>query len=242
MPNRGSQSVHDNDYQWLVEVYGETCLLCGKPPRPGLRLEVDHIDNSGENYDKPSNKSLVCGECNCWLRGIDARDPENKEDMHRKVIENHRALRMKARAREREKSGKNGQQGGSPPIVESKIIREYKKIRKRTGIDVPLPNDTFKKDVLDYFNGSSEMKANARYYPAFALITWETLIERGPTTEEDILDIGALLTHANQTTLKRYLKGWYAPHKSAPLSRTDIGGEWKIYFKDPAKAMKAGRQ
>jgi hypothetical protein len=242
MPNRGSQSVRETHYKWLVRNYGERCIICGKAPPPGQKLQIDEISYAPEHFDEPDNLSLVCAADNCFLRG-------QPEEVHRRIIENHRAKRLKELSLDRARDKSLGSaldkgEGGRSAIAnrgggeEGRLARQLKRIRKKTGIDTPLPDDSFKRDVLDYFNGSSEMKANAKYYPAFAMVVWQTLIERGPTGEDDILDIGALLTKANQTTLKRYLRGWYAPHKSAPLARTDTGGDWTISFKDPSAAFR----
>jgi hypothetical protein len=221
MPNRGSQSVREQNYKWLVATYGETCILNREhlPPHGG-KLDIDEISYDPERFDDPDNLSLVCHSCNCWLRG-------QPEDVHRRIIENARAKRLQELTRE--KSVKTP----APSAEQVKIVRQLKTARKKSGIDVPLPDDSFKK-VFDYMNGSPEMKANSRFFPSFAVFTWEWLIRHGPTEENELLNSGAFITGANQTTLKRYLLNFCS--KVGPLSRTDNGGQWMIYFKNPAKA------
>jgi len=231
MPKRGSQSVREQNYKWLAATWTERCILNPEHlPPPGGRLDIDEISYAPEHYDDPANLSLVCHSCNCFLRG-------QPEEVHRRIIVNARRKRRELMAQE--EKGRSAAAIGDKG-EEGRLARQLKKARRQTGIDTPLPDTEFKKGVLDYFNGSSEMKANAKFYPAFALVAWQTLMERGPVAEDDLLDIGALLTKANQTTLKRYLKGWCAPHKDAPLTRTDEGGRWMIYFKNPAQAKRAG--
>jgi hypothetical protein len=231
MGNRGSQSVHNTDYKWLVATYGETCLICGKPPPAGQKLQIDHISLDPEKFDDPLNKSLVCAECNCYLRGLE-------EAVHRKVVERYRALRVRARARASEKSARQGLQGATMPGIDDGVAREFNRTVKKTGVDVPLPDFSIK-GILEYMKGSSEMKANAHFYRAFAVFTWKYLLTYGPSSEKDLLNDGANVTGANQTTLKRYLDGWTAPRTGA-LTRDDSTGEWMIFFKDPAKARKIG--
>ena len=103
MPKRGSQSVHDNDYRWLVEVYGERCIVCGEGPEKGLSLQVDHISYEKTDYDLPSNKSLVCAGCNNRLRDVDALDP-GRPEQHRGIIEGCRQKRIAEITSAREKS------------------------------------------------------------------------------------------------------------------------------------------
>ena len=234
MPNRGSQNVRDNDYKWLVEVYGETCLICSRPPPPCGSLEIDEISLAEDHHYNPSDLSLVCGQCNIYLRGIDAADPR-RPAQHRKIIEHYRALRVKARAREREKQGKSRYQVVTMPGVDEQVAREFERIIKKTGADIPLPDDSIKY-ILDYMHGSSEMKANIRFYKNFALYVWNRLLKNGPTPQKSLLNGGALRTHANQTTLKRYLDAWCADDELAPLQAVDSGGEWQVFFRDPVKA------
>ena len=214
MPNRGSQSVHDNDYKWLVEMYEEKCLICGKAPPPGQRLQIDHISYEPERLNEPGNKSLVCGECNIYLRPME-------EAVHRRIIRHYRAQRVSERARASEKSDKLSRQGATMPGVDSRIAREFGRIVKKTGADVPLP-DFSNKIILEYLKGSSEMKANAKFYRDFAVFAWAELLKRGPMSEKDLLNGGANATGANQTTLKRYLDGWTA--YNGALSRDDPPG------------------
>ncbi len=228
MPNRGSQSVRNTNYKWLAATYGETCLICGRPPSPGEKLQIDEISYEAGDFDDPSNLSLVCAEHNCYLRGME-------ESVHRRIIEYHRALRVRERARASEKLEKSRHQGGTMPGVDNEIAREFKKVVKKTGADIPLPDFSIK-EILEYIRGSSEMKANAKFYRDFAVFVWAELMKRGPISEKDLLNAGANAVGANQTTLKRYLDGWTA--YNGALSRDDSTGEWRIYFRDPLKARK----
>lgn len=230
MGNRGSQSVHDTHYNWLVDIYGETCLICNKPPPPGQRLDIDHISYDADLMWQPSNISLLDHECNCYLRGVD-------EASHRRIIEHHRALRVRARASEREKQDKLRRQGVTMPGVDNEIAREFGRVVKKTGENIPLPDFSIK-EVLDYMNGSPEMKANARYHRSFSVWLWKYLIQNGPMPRDEVLNAGSAVTGANQTTLKRYLDAFCANVPQAALTKIDYGGEWKVYFKDPVKARK----
>lgn len=234
MPNRGSQSVHDNDYKWLVEVYGETCLLNKEHlPPAGRRLQVDHISDDPAVYDLPSNKSLVCAGCNCWLRELDAR--EGNREAHRRIIENARLVRLKELAEER---GRSAQQNRGVQTEAGRLARQLKRARKKTGIDTPLP-DFSTKQVLEYMNGSSEMKANAKYQPDFAAYVWTRLCG-GPVPEKRLLNgaAAAISGHPSQLTLKRYLEWMYEIEKT-PIAWDDSTGERVVYFKDPARASRA---
>jgi hypothetical protein len=228
MGNRGSQRVRETNYKWLITTYGETCIICNRPPLPGGKLQIDEISYEPAHFDDPLNISLVCGEDNCYLRG-------QPEEVHRRIIEHHRALRVKARARASEKSNQQRRQGGTMPGVDNEIAREFGRVVKKTGADIPLPDFSIK-DILQYLKGSSEMKANAHFYRAYALWVWKELIGHGPLPEKDMLNSGANDTGANQTTLKRYLDGWTS--RRGALSRDNSSGEWIIYFKDPAKARR----
>ncbi len=231
MPNRGSQLVREQNYKWLAATYGDRCLHCGALPPAGGKLEIDEIDPAPELFNEPSNLSLLCRECNLRFRDIDALDPRRPET-HRAIIESDRCKRLAEIAREREKQSRT-----STPVENTRIIRAYKKAVRQSRASIPIPDDTYKKEVLQYFNGSSEMKANVHYYKSFAMIIWQALITRGGAmSEKDLLNIGALKTHASQTTLKRYLDGWCAPDTDAPLIRIDDSGEWKIYFRNPGMA------
>jgi len=232
MGNRGSQSVSETNYKWLVATYGETCLICKSPPPPGQKLQVDHISYDPDVIWDPDNISLVCGQCNIYFRSVDAED-KNRPRMHRKIIEHYRALRMSERAREREKQGKSSRQGVRIPGVDNKIAGEFGRVARRNRLDVPVP-DYSVKAVLDYMNGSAEMKANSKYQPSYAVWVWKELLQHGPLPEDDLLDSGANDIGANQTTLKRYLKAWYS--RKGALERADDCGIWKVYFKDPSGA------
>jgi hypothetical protein len=240
MPNRGSQNVHDNDYKWLVELYGEKCLLNKEHmPPAGQRLQVDHISDDPAVYDLPSNKSLVCAGCNSFLRGIDARD-EHRPYEHRLIIEHARAVRSKELTGEKERSAQQNRGGQTEA---ERLAKQLKRARKKSGIDTPLP-DFSRRQIIEYMNGSSEMKANQQYLPDFCLWVWSELIKKGPLPEkdkynDDILNSGSadISGHPSQLTLQRYLD-WLCKKS---LSRTDNGGRIMIYFRNPAKASRVGK-
>lgn len=53
----------------LIERDGDTCNLCGSPPKPGKVLHIDHVRpllHGGGNEDE--NLQLLCGPCN-WSKG-----------------------------------------------------------------------------------------------------------------------------------------------------------------------------
>jgi len=93
MPNRFQVNQHDMAYRFISARDGEYCLICQKKP-PLSRLQIDHADNSPDNWD-PVNLHLLCRKDNLAMRQLSAAE-------HRKTIEYHSAKNERARA---QKSG-----------------------------------------------------------------------------------------------------------------------------------------
>ncbi len=57
---------------FLIELYSESCAICGKPAGDEITLDVEHIDgNPKHHYWK--NLQLACHKCNCQ------KDPKGKK-------------------------------------------------------------------------------------------------------------------------------------------------------------------
>lgn len=52
-------------YPQAVELVGERCGICGRPPKPGKKLQRDHA-HVGAGYFR----GLLCFQCNIALRDI----------------------------------------------------------------------------------------------------------------------------------------------------------------------------
>jgi hypothetical protein len=237
MPKRGSQLVREQNYKWLVATYGERCIRCGAPPEKDGKLQIDEISSRPEDFDNPGNLSLVCPHCNSQLRDIDALD-ERRPEQHRAIIEAARLKRLQEIARARE-----AERRPPPKSEEARLIKAYKKAVRLSGAAVPIPDDAINKYVLDYFGGSSEMKAKAAFYKPFAMLVVRIILKQGgPVGEKRILNLGSRKIPGNpsQTTLKRYLDEFCEPdpfdENHQLFIRLDDGGEWKIYLKQPGRA------
>lgn len=49
-------------YEWWVDRFGETCGICGRPPKDGRKLHRDHDHRTREP------RGLLCYPCNSALR------------------------------------------------------------------------------------------------------------------------------------------------------------------------------
>jgi hypothetical protein len=63
-------------YEQWVEQFGERCGICGKPPKPGRRLDRDHDHATGEPRGllcgMPCNRALTSRMTAEWLRAAAA--------------------------------------------------------------------------------------------------------------------------------------------------------------------------
>ncbi|MGZ3387404.1 MAG: endonuclease VII domain-containing protein [Isosphaeraceae bacterium] len=57
------------DYEVRLAAQGGGCAICGKPPRDGRRLAVDHDHNCCPTTDTCGHcvRGLLCTTCNVWL-------------------------------------------------------------------------------------------------------------------------------------------------------------------------------
>ena len=63
---RHMAALDDVPYEEYVFLNGgEFCGICGRPPKPGKRLQRDH-DHRGDGHPR----GLLCFACNRWLRGF----------------------------------------------------------------------------------------------------------------------------------------------------------------------------
>lgn len=56
--------ITEADYQAMLQTQGGKCAICGRPPKPGKNLCVDH-----EHSKARTIRGLLCFRCNKYLIG-----------------------------------------------------------------------------------------------------------------------------------------------------------------------------
>ena len=85
--NRWSRNTYNWAYRFLCLRDGERCIICRVRPKPGTKLEIDHIDGNISNNDQ-DNLCLLCKKHNCEMRG--KKPVEHKRIIHSYRLQNER--------------------------------------------------------------------------------------------------------------------------------------------------------
>jgi len=171
-------------YGLLEDRDGDGCKICGKTPDDYKaigsrweRLTIDHRDGDKTNYN-PSNLQLLCRPCNSSKGGKD----EIPADVDRGV---DRTVKSTPRSTPRLATGQLGPKGDT--------------------IGVERERERESRGAVDYWGGSSEMKANELYRQRFTAWINNYLDDHSEITRIEAISSGAFISGANVQTVTRYL-------------------------------------
>lgn len=77
--------ITEEDYDQMLALQGGVCAGCGRPPKPGRRLDIDHKHQSGDKKRMPFERAshvrgLLCHLCNRVL-GILRDNPQTFKNL-----------------------------------------------------------------------------------------------------------------------------------------------------------------